>query len=138
MTALVWGVKSSLREYVRSMADGRTECLDGAESTAHGFRFPSDGTELVFRGEVRLIGHGGMMRVVLRDPALERRGQSWVLTITDPDDPEQRLPFAHIAAFEAVEGGRRATDTSLTEEGADLFFGPYRDGTLLDRPYLEE
>ena len=68
MTILTWGIKSSLRAYVRGMPDGRVEVSDGAEEVASGFSFP--GHALRFTGAVTLTGHNGMMRVRIADPAL--------------------------------------------------------------------
>ena len=139
MSALVWAVKRSLLDYVRTMDDGEV-VVDGAQSTPDGFVFPSANTgeqagEHRFSGTVTLLGHGGMMRVVIADPAVVRQGAEWVLTIADPDDPSARVEFARMAGWSADEtGSLRAHGTVLTESGSDLFFGPYRDGTPLDDP----
>ncbi len=131
MTALDWGIKASLLGYVRRMADGSVEAGGGAARTGTGFRFESaDG--LAFRGAVTLTGHGGMLRVTIADPAIVQVGGGWALEITDPDDPSSRFPFATIAAFD----GRRASGTALTQDGADLFFGPYERGTAIDDPVV--
>lgn len=130
--ALLWGIKGSLVGYVRGMADGRVEASGGAEPVDGAFRFPRrDGGALAFRGRVTLTGHGGMLRVVVADPALVEHGDAWAIEIADPDGTAERLPFATVAGFD----GERATGTSLTAEGADLFFsGPYVEGTALDDP----
>ncbi|WP_306232071.1 HtaA domain-containing protein [Agrococcus beijingensis] len=133
--ALVWGVKASLVGYVRGMADGRVEATGGAEVVDDGFRFPrGEGDDpLAFRGSVALTGHGGMLRVVIADPALRETAGGWAIEIADPDEPEVRLRFATLQAFD----GERATGTALTAEGADLFFfGPYAQGTPLDDPVV--
>lgn len=138
--SLRWGIKQSLLRYVRGMPDGAVTVSGGASAvedsaTESGFRFPADETTdavLAFRGTVTLTGHGGMMRVVLADPALVETGAGWVLEIADPDDPSIRLVFATITDFD----GQRATGTALTEDGADLFFGPYERGTVMDDPVV--
>ena len=127
MSALLWGVKASLLGYVRGMPDGAVTLAGGAEQTEGGFRFPGEGGG-AFRGSVTLAGHGGMMRVVIAQPAIVEAEGGWALEIADPDDPTARLRFATIAAFD----GERATGAALTEDGADLFFGPYERGTPLD------
>ena len=132
MSALVWGIKSSLLGYVRGMSDGRVEVADGATEAGDGFRFEALGP-LAFRGAVTLHGHGGMLHLRIADPAIARTADGWVLEIADPDDPDIRLPFATIAAFD----GELATGTALTEDGADLFFGPYRAGTPVDDPRVD-
>ena len=92
VSALVWGVKASLLDYVRGMPDGAV-AVDGAIESADGFTFPSaagpDDGILRFGGSVTLTGHSGMMRVVIADPwvAVDARE----LSIADPDDPTGRL-----------------------------------------------
>ena len=136
MSLLVWGIKESLIAYVTGMPDGAVETSDGARPGAAGFEFP--GSDDVFRGCVTLSGHDGMMHVAIRDPALVPEGSGWTLTVADPDDPGIRLTFARIAALEAgTDGVRRAVGTALTADGADLFFGPYVEGTPLDDPVIE-
>ncbi|WP_432486752.1 HtaA domain-containing protein [Kineococcus sp. SYSU DK018] len=131
MSALVWGVKESLLRYVSRTPDGRVDLVDGVVRHGDVFAFPGSaprGAGLHFRGAVVLTGHGGLMRVVLRDPGLLPVAGGWVLEITDPDDPRERLPFAEVAGFD----GRNGSGVTLTGDGADLFFGPYEAGTPLD------
>jgi len=138
VSALVWGVKASLLDYVRGMPDGAV-AVDGAIESADGFTFPSapgpDDGILRFRGSVTLTGHSGMMRVVIADPwvAVDSRE----LSIADPDDKTGRLTFARFVAL-ASDGEQtlRAQGTTLTADGSDLFFGPYREGTTLDDPVV--
>lgn len=130
MSTLRWGIKASLLGYVRGMADGRVEVADGATADGDAFVFEGADASLVFRGSVALTGHGGMLRVTIADPAVVEAAGGWVLEIADPDDPDARLRFATIAAFD----GTTASGTALTEEGADLFFGPYTTGTPIDDP----
>lgn len=129
MSALHWGIKSSLLGYVRGMPDGAVVVAGGAEERDDGFRFPgAGGSDLAFRGSVTLTGHGGMMRVVIADPAIVEADGGWALEIADPDDAAARLRFATCTGFD----GECATGAALTEDGADLFFGPYERGTPLD------
>lgn len=134
MSALLWGVKASLLSYVRGMSDGEIEATGGASAAGEGFRFPASDRRASFTGSVTLTGHSGMMRVVLADPAIVETDAGWILEIADPDDAGTRLAFATIARFD----GHRAEGTTLTADGADLFFGPYRDGTPLDDPVIED
>lgn len=131
MTTLDWGVKASLLAYVRRMADGSVEATGGATTTDAGIRFEGVG-RLAFRGTVTLTGHGGLLRVTIADPAIVEADGGWLLEIADPDNSSSRLAFATIAAFD----GRRASGTALTQDGADLFFGPYAQGTAIDDPVV--
>lgn len=136
MTALLWPIKRSLVAYVQSMSDGRI-ALDDVVATTEGFYFPLRGRthdELLFAGSVTFSGHHGMMRVLIAEPRLFRTTQGWALSITDPDVPSVVLTFGRIAAFD----DRHATGITLTQDGADLFFGPYREGTALDDAILTE
>ncbi|GAA1420289.1 HtaA domain-containing protein [Agrococcus citreus] len=126
---LDWGIKASLLDYVRGMGDGTVEAAEGAEATETGLRFPR-AIGLAFRGSVTLTAHGGMMRVTIADPSIVETSAGWAIEIADPDDPSRRMAFATIAAFD----GTRASGTALTQDGADLFFGPYERGTALDDP----
>lgn len=135
MTTLVWGVKASLLAYVRAQEGEIT--VDGAEESPEGFVFPgSDAGDLRFTGSVTLVAHGGMMNVVLRDPAIERSGEGATLTIVDPFEPEQRMPFAHILRVSDDGQTLTASGTVLTMEGSDLFVGPYGPGTAFDDPVV--
>lgn len=131
MSALEWAIKASLLDYVRGMADGTVETADGATTTASGIRFAGD-AGLTFRGAVTLTAHGGMLHVTVADPAIVETATSWAIEIADPHDAAARMTFATIAAFD----GRVATGTALTQDGADLFFGPYQRGTPIDDPRI--
>ncbi|ERG64725.1 hypothetical protein L332_09730 [Agrococcus pavilionensis RW1] len=132
MTALDWGIKASLLDYVRGRGAGTVEAGGGATAEGDRFRFPAAG-EGAFLGSVTLTAHSGMLRLVIADPAIVRSPEGWLLEIADPHEPGERLAFATIAAFD----GERASGTALTQDGADLFFGPYEAGTPLDDPRVE-
>lgn len=138
MSRLAWGIKASLLAYVRGMPDGRV-VLDGVEERGACFIFaPDREADSVdpsvrhFAGSVGLLGHHGLMRVVIADPWLHPAGPGAELTIADPDAPGGRLLFARV---ERLEAGT-AAGTTLTAQGADLFFGPYVEGTGLDDPSI--
>lgn len=142
MTALVWAIKASLLQYVRDMPDGAIDTSGGATARGEAFAFPAAGEDadgtLRFAGAVTLTGHSGMMRVVVADPRLVPAGDGWRLTIADDADPTGRMPFADVPRTVERDGTRQGESTTLTAEGADLFFGPYREGTPLDDPRVED
>lgn len=138
MSGLRWGIKASLLAYVRRMLDGAVAFAGGAEADGGddgegGIRWAPGDAPLAFRGSVTLTGHGGLLRLTIADPSLVEADGGWALEVADPDDPALRLRFATIAAFD----GERASGTALTEDGADLFFGPYERGTPIDDPVVE-
>jgi hypothetical protein len=138
MTALLWGIKSSLIDYVRGRGAGTVVAADGATAEGGAFRFPAGsgagGADGAFLGSVTLTAHSGMFHLVIAEPAIVHAPEGWRLEIADPHEPGARLPFATIAAFD----GERATGTVLTQDGADLFFGPYEPGTPIDEPTVVE
>lgn len=143
MSALVWAIKSTLIAYVRDMEDGTITLTDGATESAAGFRYPSDTgvaeNEDVrrFTGHVRMTGHGGLLRLSFTDPWLTPGESGWMLSFADPDEADIRLDFATVASLDDAGGALIGTGVALTAEGADLFFGPYREGTPLDDLRLE-
>lgn len=152
MTALIWNIKTSLVHYVSGMADGTVTLADGAEHTAAGFRFPSIDrvlpgalTDRTFTGTVRMQGHSGMLRLQFARPRVETADDGSIsVSFDDPDEFERqddapaqlhvgRLCFASVTSLTAeADGSLRGTGVALTEAGADLFFGPYEEGTTLD------
>jgi hypothetical protein len=103
-------------------------------------------------GALRFTGHHGLLAVALADPAVVETAGAPVLTIADPFAPGQRMVFAELgpaqsdATAPGAEPGVAEPDSItpglpsptvryagplLTEDGADLFFGHYREGTPL-------
>lgn len=156
MSALHWGIKASFLGYIRAMADGSVTAEAGAELQESGAVFPlaaapsgdagagtSAGAGVPaasahttgsrrFRGTVRFLGHGGVLDLRIADPAVEPRAGGWVLSIRDPYDPDARVDLATIAAFDPSGQQCIGSGLALTADGADLFFGPYVEGTPLD------
>jgi hypothetical protein len=137
VTHLDWGIKETLIGYVTGMADGEVAAESGAETVGRSFRFPlarRDGDVLSFSGRVVLTGHGGLLNVVIADPAVERGADGWTLSIADPDVAGDRLVFATLEGVTENDSGLTVDSAALTEAGSDLFFGPYTRGTPLDAP----
>jgi len=147
-SALEWGIKHSLVQYVLGMDDGTAEVSPPAHAIDDRFRFPAaehdpalDSDALRFTGTVTLSGHGGMLKLVFADPWLvpgASLDDAWTLTIADAYDPGRRVAFATVSRV-ALDpaGGATTSGTRLTADGADLFFaGPYSAGTDLDDPVV--
>ena len=117
MTALRWGIKKSLHEYVRS-SEGSIEVGDGAWLEGDEVVFPGAGSDgESFTGYVRFIAHGGMMDWRLADPQF----QEGATVISLAGRRGARVDFA------TIDDGIR-----LTVDGAVMLGGFYPAGTVLD------
>lgn len=138
---LHWGIKSSLVAYVLGMLDGRIVFENGAREESSVFVFPqaaetdADADEslgLSFTGTVLFEGHDGLMRVEFRDPLIIETDEHALLTLADAEAPDARLTFATLDLAPGMHSPRAGTAVTLTADGADLFFGPYEEGTPFD------
>lgn len=131
MSELSWNVKASLLAYVRGMGDGQVSTVSPARFVGDTVFFPGDGAS--FSGALALLGHGGLLQLTFADPRVEPIGAGWRITIEDPYAPGSRMTLASVGALLDEPGGvRRGSGVALTAEGADLFLGPYTEGTPLD------
>lgn len=130
---LVWAVHEGFVAYVSRLADGRVDVDGGAVRQPDGgilFPLAPDGPALHGTGAVHFTGHHGLLAVTLANPAVLGAGGSAVLSIDDPFTPGERLAFARLG--EPASGQAACYPAPrLTEEGADLFGGHYREGTPL-------
>ncbi|MBB5750326.1 HtaA domain-containing protein [Micrococcus sp. TA1] len=130
---LLWAVHEGFVAYVSRLADGRVDVDGGAVLQPDGsilFPLAPDGPALHGTGAVHFTGHHGLLAVTLANPAALGTGGSAVLTIDDPFTPGERLAFARLGAPASGQAACYPVPT-LTEEGADLFGGHYREGTPL-------
>ncbi|MCU1480403.1 MAG: hypothetical protein JWQ19_1189 [Subtercola sp.] len=142
MKELHWAIKSSFVAYVRGMPDGRVVLGGGAREEGGVFVFPQAGDgenraaeatpSETFTGTVLFEGHDGLMRVEFRDPAIVEVDGRTVLTLADSAAPDARLTFATLDLGPGIHSPRPGTHVALTPDGADLFFGPYEEGTPFD------
>lgn len=146
VAALGWGVKESFRGYVEAM--GGTIALSGpVERAADGvFVFapegeaalPSDAEgrpqgEARFKGEVRFDAHGGMLRVMVADPAVSLEPTGGSLTVADPWAAGKRMQIAKLDTTAArVEGAELVLPAATTIDGMQLLGDHYPPGTALD------
>lgn len=94
---------------------------------------------LRFQGDVRLVGHAGLLFVMLKDPWVEFTPDGAVLTVVDVEhwpDTSMRMPLAVLEPAEPVDGqGVRVwadVPARLTEQGVELFNEQYAAGQPLD------
>jgi hypothetical protein len=136
---LLWAFHPGFAAYVARLADGRIDVDGGAQLQPDGgilFPFTPDAPALHGTGSVHFTGHHGLLAVTLANPAVVGTGSSAVLVIDDPFNAGERLAFAQLgepASRQAATAPAPACYLAprLTEEGADLFFGHYREGTPL-------
>ncbi|MFC4002970.1 HtaA domain-containing protein [Prauserella oleivorans] len=147
---LTWGLKRSFVAYVARLRDGACGAKDGGSVVDSSyFHFEhADGSGydpatgkgvLKFRGDVRLVGHAGLLYVMLLDPWLEFTGDGAVLSVVDIEhwpDRSHRLPLATLDVVEPAVGAGGRTWTGmpayLTSEGQEVFNGQYVVGERLD------
>jgi hypothetical protein len=133
--ALVWSIKTSFRDYVAAMPDGRHTVEAPATQDAVGFMWPAvprPGGPLRFTGAVTFHGHRGALHVEFRDLRLELGGQRGVLTLSDPDWPGRRMALATFLTKSTGPHEWAGTDVRLTADGSDLFFQVYDENERLD------
>jgi hypothetical protein len=138
--SLRWAVKPSFVHYVRVIAGGTCEAVDGAELDADGvFEFPLinasptvDGSVLSFGGGVRFAAHHGFLDVVLRGLELTVTEGGGALAIAARAD---RVTIATVEPALPVEGAGlvrwAALTPRLTEAGAEVFGNVYPVGSEL-------
>lgn len=135
MLGLRWGIKQSLLEYVLRMPGGRVAFGGGASATPDDeLLFPPDAavSPYAFRGEVMLVGHGGLLDIRFGAPRLAFTGERGSLTAQIGADPSVRLTLVTFEiAARRQEVGRdvlAATAVRLAPEAVDLFGGVYPPG----------
>jgi hypothetical protein len=151
-----WGIKQSLREYVKGpIAEGQIEVSGGATEAADGtYVFPVDagsydttthGVEVDATGTVHFTGHAGALDLTFANPRVVI-GQSSVIyadvvSKTFPGGEVKSYPDAEFALVDAstakpVFAGEAVTlskmPTELSAEGEEAFSGFLKAGEALD------
>ncbi|MFC1437204.1 HtaA domain-containing protein [Streptacidiphilus sp. N1-10] len=137
--ALRWAVKDSFVHYVRVIAGGSCEVLDGAEpGTGGAFVFPllaaeedGEGRTLSFGGAVRFQAHHGFLDVELRDLQLRLTEGGGALSIRGADGGRVTVATTAPAAAVQEAGLLRwpALVPYLTEAGVAVFGDVYAAGS---------
>lgn len=146
---LRWAIKASFLSYARRLPDCQVFVREGAGYHNGRFHFPpapdseydpaTDAGTLRFAGDVRVIGHHGMLHVMIQDPWLEIDGRRGTLTVADPDyhpDRSRRLALVELSMATPAEviGHRewRRISTALRPEATALFGNTYAPGEAFD------
>lgn len=148
--SLVWGVKSSFRDYiVGQIAQGRVTVSGGASAQGGTYRFFQKSTSArpdatgttTYGGTVAFWGHGGDLDLRISDPivTVSSRSSGTLTAVVNGS----RVPFANLNlsnAKKSTSGGAvtfSGAGATLTSAGAAAFTGPdgssfYRTGEALD------
>ncbi|GAA1573607.1 hypothetical protein D3229_01860 [Leucobacter aridicollis] len=147
---LRWGVKESFRNYISgSIANGEWTTENGASYETPAFSWPNgagavapelDSGSVKFTGDVHFTGHGGLMKLDIRDPELVFTGSEsaqLVLGMGSTDTDEAELTYERVVAgkvdlagYDAGEGSTLSIPSAqvrLTAEGAAALNGDYGD-----------
>ncbi|WP_284752143.1 HtaA domain-containing protein [Arthrobacter sp. efr-133-R2A-120] len=137
-----WGVKASFLSYVKN-SGGKTAIVLPASVTGEAFTFPRRAGEyppgtVRFSGGVAFSAHGGMMTVILAEPAIETSSDGLWLTIADTGDITDESRRRRIARLVPANshGNIPACSSTLTPllawSGVGLFGDVYAEGTAFD------
>lgn len=140
--AMHWGVKASFLSYVRN-SGGKTAIVVPAGVTGEAFTFPRTAGEyppgtVRFSGGVAFSAHGGMMTVILAEPAIETSSDGLWLTIADTADIMDESRRRRIARLVPANSpgkhfaGSSAFTPLLAGSGVGLFGDVYAEGTPFD------
>lgn len=141
-TAMRWGVKASFLSYVKN-SGGKTAIVVPAGVTGEAFTFPRAAGDdppgtVRFAGGVAFSAHGGMMTVILAEPAIEANPEGLWLTIADTADITDQSRRRRIARLipENPPGDLPAASYAFTPvlawSGVGLFGDVYAEGTAFD------
>jgi hypothetical protein len=145
---LTWGIKRSFVRYLSFLPDASMSIENGAEATNGSFfTFEPNGAELDpqtgegtlrFKGEVRMSGHGGMMRLQLLDPWITLGPEGATLLVSTPGTTGIAVVTFKLPQLEDSAAGFLWQDvpTFLTADGAALFNGQYPVGQEMDPLFI--
>lgn len=154
---LTWGIKRSFVRYLSFLPDASMSIDNGAEATNGSFfTFKPNGAELDpqtgrgtlrFTGEVRMSGHGGMMRLQLLNPWITLTPEGATLSVSTPgssgsdSDTTPKgivLVTLKLPHLDNMGAGLLWQDvpTFLTTDGAALFNDQYPVGQEMDPLFI--
>lgn len=159
---LIWGVKTSLVTYVRSLADGEIAVQAPAQAASYeqtarlgcteGFAFAPEPNgshydiatrtgQLRFKGAVSFSGHFNTMRVELSDPRLDLRDGTGTLSVRTNGRIGAPRWDAIATATVVPDTGQASgirVDLALTAAGRLLLGQQYPVGQALDPAAVEQ
>ena len=133
---LTWPVRHSLIRYLGSLGDGRAVLSRGARSCPpDGVTFPidkADNSTLAFVGEVRFLGHHGLLDIRISDPHLELSPTLCRLSLAPQRGRRTVVAECSIQIrFTDERWHVMGRNVRLTNEGSELFGRVYQPGEFL-------
>lgn len=148
VTAMRWGIKQSLMNYVEGLPDGKVTVSNPALREGAEFVFPSEAAgahfdleslsgELVFEGKVILSGHWGGLRIELATPRIVLSQGSGRLQLSQLGllDHNPHFTVANLSTSPSSKSPQ--FEVSLAEQGRILLGEQYETGALLSPLMLE-
>lgn len=142
--ALRWPVKRSFVSYVLALFDGEAAISDEVRVNEDEFVFPltatrDSGNEQIFQfsGELRFVGHAGLLAVRLADPRLTIAPGSCTISVEDRRD--RRTDLVRLGDAQPVDlcGSMRWDDVRLLSGAVPIFGENYIEGARFDPVSLE-
>jgi hypothetical protein len=151
---LRWAVKRSFLDYLARTPGSRAYVAGGVTANsvsevtfppaadAVDQADPSGALVYRFQGEVRYIGHGGLLHVAITDPIVTLAGDIGTLTIAsvDEEDRHVRVELATLTVSARTAGDDgiswEATDVRLAPAGVAVFGDVYQAGELMAPLYV--
>lgn len=142
---MTWRVKDSFLQYVARTPGSEVSIGEGAEHSeddgfcfpltdSSGFDYSTNSGTILFEGNVRFVGHVGLMFVHLGNPSITALNGGGTLSFEDRAE-RQRIDVAVVDWQPPAPGDCRLTwtnlSTSLTAAGVELFNGVYPAGEQL-------
>lgn len=137
--ALHWGVRESFVRYVATMPGGEVSVGGGATmSPRNDFVFPlvdddqfdwsaANGV-LRFGGDLRMVGHHGMLQVTIAHPVLELADGLGRLLIASPTQEDGVFAIVDVQERPSEDGGVRLFSTALVPGAVPFFNDVYPAG----------
>jgi hypothetical protein len=131
---LRWRIKESLLGYLNRLPDGLMLWSDPRRPGEFPLEERRSGAgALQFEGSVRLLGHAGMLNVLLESPSLNLEVGVLQVKTRLTDGPVAILLLGPVEITEQDQAYMiRYPDPRLTNDGAVVFGGNYREGEILD------
>jgi hypothetical protein len=139
--SLIWGVKSSLLNYVASLDDGKVEVVAPAQANGKAFSFPIQDSQtefdpasgngiLQFQGGLNITGYFGALRIAINEPQL--RITNGVAELAIKFEGYKGKTSFDVIAQGSYDSNTNSCDLNLTYTGQMLLGQQYQVGQPID------